>query len=100
MLLLDKLFSTKFITQKTAHLTKFFACGSVPEIGVMHQIGVSTLLMKSQDTVHDLNLGQLYELLKIIDTKLFEINECISKSVDPESDFFFDRGETDWNESR
>ena len=56
-------------------------------------MGVFTLLIKSQGKVHDINLGQLCELLKIIDIKLFEINECISKSIDPESDGFFDQGE-------
>lgn len=51
------------------------------------------MLINSQDKVHDITIGQLCELLKIIDAKLCEINECISKSIDPESDGFFDRGE-------
>ncbi|MEJ6121904.1 hypothetical protein MT390_08460 [Vibrio sp. 2-Bac 85] len=51
------------------------------------------MLIGSQNKVYDLALGPLCEFLQIIDLKLSEISDCISKSIDPESDGLFDRGE-------
>lgn len=51
------------------------------------------MLIGSRNKVYDLAIDQLCEFLQVIDVKLFEINDCISKSIDPESDGLFDRGE-------
>ena len=43
--------------------------------------------------VKGLNLYQLREFLIIIDAKLYEIDQCISRSADPDSDGLLDQGE-------
>ncbi len=51
------------------------------------------MLLVGENGVEDIELSRLCELLEVIDSKLYEIEECISKSVDPESDGLLDRGE-------
>jgi hypothetical protein len=51
------------------------------------------LLLFHENKVKDLALYQLCELLDVIDSKLCEIEECVSKSLNPESDCPLDRGE-------
>tara|TARA_R110001606_G_scaffold399101_1_gene580713 strand:- start:3236 stop:3766 length:531 start_codon:yes stop_codon:yes gene_type:complete len=55
---------------------------------------VFTLLLVDENGVTvNTELFRLCKLLEIIDSKLYEIEACISRSVDPESDGLFDLGE-------
>lgn len=51
------------------------------------------MLLINEDKVKDIAFFQLLELLEVIDSKLYEIDEYISKSADPDSDGLLDRGE-------
>lgn len=51
------------------------------------------MLLSSDGNVKDLNIRLLCDFLEVIDYKIKEIEKCISKSVDPESDGFYDQGE-------
>ncbi len=51
------------------------------------------LLISENGSGVDCELGRLYELLELLDSKLHEIEKCISESIDPESDGLLDRGE-------
>ena len=55
--------------------------------------GIFKLLLINESKVKDITLYQLRELLDLIDSKLYEIDECISKSADPDTDGLLDRGE-------
>ena len=51
------------------------------------------MLLTHKNVVIDISLYQLTEFLQLIDSKLNDIYECISESINPESDGLLDRGE-------
>lgn len=51
------------------------------------------MLLSYNEKIINTDLEQLCELLIMIDTKLFDLDNYISKSLDPDSDGLFDRGE-------
>lgn len=51
------------------------------------------MLLVCESGVEVIELHRLCELSEVLDSKIYEIVECISKSVDPESDGLLDQAE-------